>query len=250
VSPPLVEATRDGAVCLLVLRREDKLNALSGALERELQEVLASDVVRTSACLVLAGAGRAFSAGADITEFAERTPEAVLAYYRTTGGVYEQLAALAQPTLSAIHGYCLGGGLELALATDFRIADETAVFGFPEVGLGILPSSGGTHRVVRLLGPARAKELILLRSRLTAAEALTAGLVTEVVAAGSAQERALELARALAALPPTAAAVTKQAIDAAPDASREAALLIERLAYGLLAQTVDARAAADEFGGS
>jgi len=250
VSAPLVEATRDGAVCLLVLRREDKLNALSVALERELQEVLASDVVRTSACVVLAGGGRAFSAGADITEFAERTPEAVLAYYRTTGGVYEQLAALPQPTLSAIHGYCLGGGLELAVATDFRIADETAVFGFPEVGLGILPSSGGTHRAVRLLGPARAKELILLRGRLTAAEALTAGLVTEVVAAGAAQERALELARALAALPPAAVAVTKQAIDAAPDASREAALLIERLAYGLLAQTADARSAADEFGGS
>ncbi|HXY80376.1 MAG TPA: enoyl-CoA hydratase/isomerase family protein [Gaiellaceae bacterium] len=250
MSPPLVEATRDGAVCLLVLRREDKLNALSSALERELQELLASDVVRASACVVLAGAGRAFSAGADITEFAERTPEAVLAYYRATGGVYEQLAALPQPTLSAIHGYCLGGGLELALATDFRVADETAVFGFPEVGLGILPSSGGTQRAVRLLGPARAKELILLRGRLTAAEALTAGLVTEVVAVGAAQERALELARALAALPPTAVAVAKQAIDAAPDASREAALLIERLAYGLLAQTADARAAADEFGGS
>ena len=250
MSPPLVEATRDGAVCLLVLRREDKLNALSSALERELQELLASDVVRASACVVLAGAGRAFSAGADITEFAERTPEAVLAYYRATGGVYEQLAALPQPTLSAIHGYCLGGGLELALATDFRVADETAVFGFPEVGLGILPSSGGTQRAVRLLGPARAKELILLRGRLTAAEALTAGLVTEVVAVGAAQERALELARALAALPPTAVAVAKQAIDAAPDASREAALLIERLAYGLLAQTADARSAADEFGGS
>jgi len=250
VSAPLVEAARDDAVCLLVLHREEKLNALSSALERELQEALASDAVRTSACVVLAGGGRAFSAGADVTEFAERTPEAVLDYYRTTGGVYEQLAALPQPTLSAIHGYCLGGGLELALATDFRIADETAVFGFPEVGLGILPSSGGTHRVVRLLGPARAKELILLRGRLTAAEALTAGLVTEVVAAGTARERALELARTLAALPPAAVAVAKQAIDAAPDASREAALLIERLAYGLLAQTAAARSAADELGGT
>ncbi len=250
MSAPLIEARRDGAVCVLLLRREEKLNALSSALERALQEALASDAVRTSSCVVLAGSGRAFSAGADITEFAEHTPEAVLAYYRATGNVYEQVAALRQPTLSAIHGYCLGGGLELALATDFRIADETAVFGFPEVGLGILPSSGGTYRATRLLGPARAKELILLRERLTAIEALQVGLVTEVVAAGAAQERAVELARALAALPATAVAVAKQAIDAAPDASREAAILIERLAYGLLAQTTDARAAADEFGGS
>jgi enoyl-CoA hydratase/carnithine racemase len=102
---------------------------------------------------VLTGSGRAFSAGADVGELRDRTPEAVLAYYEATGGVYEQLAALPQPTLSAIGGYCLGGGLELALATDFRISDETAVFGFPKVGLGILPSSGGTERVTRLLGP-------------------------------------------------------------------------------------------------
>ena len=250
MSAPLVEARRDGAVCVLLLCREEKLNALSSAVERELQQALASDAVRTSSCVVFAGSGRAFSAGADVTEFAERTPEAVLAYYRETGGVYEQVAALPQPTLSAVHGYCLGAGLELALATDFRIADESAVFGFPEVGLGIIPSSGGTHRAVRLLGPARAKELILLRARLTAAEALQAGLVTEVVDTGAALERALELARGLAALPPTAVAVAKQAIEAAADASREAAIVIERLAYGLLAQTADARTAADEFGGS
>jgi len=237
----VIELERDGAVCLLRLRREEKLNALSTALERELEDILAGDAVRSSSCLVVTGSGRAFSAGADLSELSARTPEAVLAYYRDTGGVYERLASLPQPTLSAIHGYCLGGGLELALATDFRIADESGVFGFPEVSIGILPSSGGTYRTTRLLGPARAKELILLRSRLSAAEALQAGLVTEVVPEGKALERALELAHALAALPPTAVSVAKQAIDASPDASREAALLIERLAYGLLAQTDDAR---------
>ena len=142
--------------------------------------------MRSSACVVLTGAGRAFSAGADITEFRDRAPEAVIAYYRETGNVYERVAALPQPTLSAIHGYCLGGGLELALTTDFRIADETAVFGFPEVSLGIIPSSGGTHRLVRLVGPGRAKELFLLGGRLDAAAALTAGLVNEVVGTGAA----------------------------------------------------------------
>jgi enoyl-CoA hydratase/carnithine racemase len=233
----LIDVTRDGAVCVLTLRREEKLNALSTALERELGDSLDRDEVRASGCVVLTGAGRAFSAGADVDELGGRSPEDVIAYYRETGDVYERIAALPQPTVSAIAGYCLGGGLELALATDFRIADETAVFGFPEVGLGILPSSGGTHRLVRLAGPARAKELILLRERIGAGEALTAGIVTETVPAGAALERALELAQRLAALPALAVSLTKQAIDAMPEASREAGILIERLAYGLLAQT-------------
>jgi len=243
----LVETRRDGAVAIVTLSRDEKLNALSGELERDLGAALDSDDVHSSACVVLTGSGRAFSAGADITEFRERTPEAVIAYYRETGGVYERVAALPQPTLSAIHGYCLGGGLELALTTDFRIADETAVFGFPEVSLGIIPSSGGTHRLVRLVGPGRAKELFLLGGRLDAAAALTAGLVNEVVAAGAALERSLELARQLAELPALAASLTKRAIDVMPEASREAGILIERLAYGMLAQSDDAKARADEW---
>jgi enoyl-CoA hydratase/carnithine racemase len=249
VTDALVETSRDGAVCVLRLNRPGKLNAISTGVERELGAALAGEEVRTSACVVVAGSGRAFSAGADISEFAERDPEAILRYYRESGGVYEELASLPQPTIAAIHGYCLGGGLELALATDFRVADETAVLGFPEVGIGILPSSGGTMRATRLLGPARAKQLILLGGRLDAREALAAGLLTEVVAEGKAVERALELARALAELPAVAVAVAKQAIDAVPDASREAALLVERLAYGLLAQTEAARAAAEGFTG-
>jgi enoyl-CoA hydratase/carnithine racemase len=236
----LIDITRDGAVCVLTLRREEKLNALSAELERELQARLEHDDVRTSGCVVFTGSGRAFSAGADVNELGG-TPEDVIAYYRGTGDVYERVAALPQPTVSAIAGYCLGAGLELALATDIRIADETAVFGFPEVGLGILPSSGGTHRLTRLVGPGRAKELILLRDRVGAEDAFAAGLVAEIVAAGTALERALEAARELAELPALAVSIAKQAIDAMPDASREAGILIERLAYGLLAQTEDAR---------
>jgi enoyl-CoA hydratase/carnithine racemase len=244
---PLLDARTEAGVRVLTLRREAKLNALSAALEQALAEALAHDEVRNAACVVLTGSGRAFSAGADVDELQERTPEAVLAYYAATGGVYEQVAALPQPTLSAIGGYCLGGGLELALATDFRIADETAVFGFPEVGLGILPSSGGTERVTRLLGPARAKELILLRGRIDAHEALAFGLVSEVVPAGEALDRALTLAHRLAELPKLAASVAKQAIDAVPESSRAVGILIERLAYATLAQTEDARSAAGAF---
>jgi enoyl-CoA hydratase/carnithine racemase len=244
----VVEIAREGEVAVLRLNRPEKLNAISSEVERALHAALESEDVRTSSALVVAGNGRAFSAGADISEFEGRSPEDVLRYYRETGGVYEELAALPQPTIAAIHGYCLGGALELAVALDFRIADESAVFGFPEVSLGILASSGGLHRVTRLLGPARAKELFLLAERFDADEARRAGVITEVVQEGNAYQRALEVAVRLAALPRDAVAVTKQAIDAASESSREAALLIERLAYAALAQTQAARDAAAGFG--
>jgi enoyl-CoA hydratase/carnithine racemase len=244
----VVEVAREGEVAVLRLNRPEKLNAISSEVERALHEALATDDVATSAAVVVAGEGRAFSAGADISEFEGRSPEDVLRYYRETGGVYEELAALPQPTIAAIHGYCLGGALELALALDFRIADETAVFGFPEVSLGILASSGGLHRATRLLGPARAKELFLLAERFGADDARRAGVVTEVVEEGKSLDRALEVAVRLAALPREAVAVTKQAIDAVSGSPRDAALLIERLAYAALAQTQAARDAAAGFG--
>jgi enoyl-CoA hydratase/carnithine racemase len=244
---PLLELHRDGAVCTITLRRERKLNALSTELERQLGAAIRGPEVAQARAIVVTGGARSFSAGADVKELRARDPESVLGYYRETGEVYEQIAALEQPTFSAIAGYCLGAGLELALVTDFRIADETATFGFPEVGLGIVPSSGGIHRLVRLLGPARAKELVLLGERISASEALALGLVSEVVPAGEAHGRAGELAKHVAHRPMLALTLAKQAIDRMPDASREAGILIERLAYGLLAQTRDAREATAAF---
>jgi enoyl-CoA hydratase/carnithine racemase len=243
----LVEVRRDGDVAILTLSRPEKLNAISTEVERALAGALDDESVTHSRALVLTGEGRAFSAGADITEFQDRDPAAIVAYYRETGSVYERFAALPIPTLAAIHGYCLGGALELALAADFRIADESAIFGLPEVELGILPSSGGTHRLVRLLGTARAKEFALLRERFDAHEALRVGLVTEVVPDGSARRRAVELATHLAELPPLAVSLTKEAIDAMGESSRQAAVLMERVAYAALAQTDEARAGVDGF---
>jgi enoyl-CoA hydratase/carnithine racemase len=197
--------------------------------------------------VVIAGEGRAFSAGADVTEFRDRDPASIMAYYRETGDVYERVAGLPVPTVAAVHGYCLGGGLELALACDFRVAETSAAFGFPEIGLGILPSSGGLTRVVRMVGATRAKELMLVRERFSASEALAWGLVTDVVEDGEALTRAVALAERLAGLPTLAVSVTKQAAEAARESSREAALLIERLAYGMLAQTPEADEAAAAF---
>jgi enoyl-CoA hydratase/carnithine racemase len=239
VTRALVDVRREGPTAVITLRRDEKLNALSTALEAAIGDALDHDDVRASACVVFTGGPRAFSAGADVGELRDMDPAAILDYYRATGGVYERVARLSQPTVSAIAGHCLGGGFELALATDFRVAETTASFGLPEVGIGIVPSSGGTHRLVRLLGPARAKELVLLGERFGAEEAHRLGLVTEIAEQGGGLARALELAARIAALPPVAVALAKQVIDAMPDASYEAGLLLERLAYGLLAQTAD-----------
>ena len=243
----LVVTHREGSVAVVTLARPQKLNALSAELEAQLGRALASDVVSEARAAVVTGEGRAFSAGADVSEFRDRDPASILAYYRATGDVYERVATLPVPTVAAIHGYCLGGGLELALACDFRVADAAAVLGFPEVALGILPSSGGLHRLVRMVGPALAKELMLVHERFGAEQARGWGLVTEVVDDGQALTRALELAGRLAELPPLAVAVASQASDMAAESSREATLLVERLAYGLLAQTPDADAAAAAF---
>lgn len=242
-----VEVQREGAICVLALRREAKLNALSTQVERQLLDALESAEVRQSRCLVVTGGARVFSAGADVAEMRRIDPGGVLAYYRQSGEVYERIAALEQPTISAISGYCLGGGFELALATDFRVADESAIFGLPEVSIGIIPSSGGLYRLVHMVGVARTREWILLRRRWTARQALADGLVSEVVPDGSALGRALELAAELAELPALATTVAKISIDRAAESSREAALAIERFAYGMLAQSEDAREAMTAF---
>jgi enoyl-CoA hydratase/carnithine racemase len=235
--PDLVALHNRGPACVVTLLRPEKLNAISGAMERELCEALASEELRAAPVVVFTGGPEVFSAGADVTEMRGQDPAAIIGYYRATGDFAERVADLPQPTLSAISGWCLGGGLELALATDFRIAHPEAVFGLPEVEIGIVPSSGGTHRLVRLLGPARAKELILLRDRVEAAEAVRLGLVTEV--ADDPLQRALQLAKRLASLPPLAVQLSKDIVDRMAEAPRGAGLALERLAYGLLAQTGD-----------
>ena len=232
------------------LTREEKLNAISADVERALCDVVDAPEVREARCVIFTGSARAFSAGADRSEWREDySPEQIMAFYRGGGtGVFaDRVAGLPMPTLSAISGWCIGGGLELAVATDFRIAETNARFRLPETRLGILPSWGGTQRIVRLLGTARAKEVILLREELDAEEALRLGLVTEVVGAGESLARALELARYLGSLPSLAVSVTKQVIDALPETSSSAGLALERLAYGMLAQTGESAEALREW---
>ena len=154
--------------------------------------------MREASALIIRGAGeRAFSAGADTGELDVATPETALAYYERTGDVYEQLARLPVPSIAQIHGWCVGGGLELALACDLRVAAESARFWFPEVERGILPSSGGTARAVRALGPAVARRLILLGEKISARDALALGVIHEVVPDGEEAATAMAWAQTL-----------------------------------------------------
>jgi enoyl-CoA hydratase/carnithine racemase len=242
----LLVERRDG-VAVITLHRPAKLNAISHAMEGALVDAVRSEEVRSAACVVFTGAGRAFSAGADVSEFPDQDPAAILTYYEERGNVFEEIARLSQPTIAAIHGYCLGGGFELALACDLRVADATATFGLPEVDIAILPSSGGTVQLARLVGPGRAKELVLFRDRFDAEEALRYGVVAEIAEEGGALDRALEVAERVAGLPPLAVRVAKAATDAAASAPRDAGLLIERYGYAMLAQTADADEAARAF---
>ncbi|HET8980397.1 MAG TPA: enoyl-CoA hydratase/isomerase family protein [Solirubrobacteraceae bacterium] len=244
--PEVVAVERRDHAAIVRLTRPAKLNAISEQMEQELCAAVDSPEVREAPCVVFTGGPEVFSAGADLSEWRDYTPAEIMASYRATGDFAERVADLPMPTLSAISGWCVGGGLELALATDFRIAEPSARFRLPEVALGILPSWGGTQRLVRLLGPARAKEVILLRGQVEADEALRLGLVTEVVGEGRGLDRALELAAHLGSLPPLAVSVTRQVIDALPETSRTAGLALERIAYGMLAQTQDASGALSE----
>jgi enoyl-CoA hydratase/carnithine racemase len=235
----MVTTTRDGDVCIVRLQREAKLNALSEQMAAQLIAALGSDDVTGSRAVVLAGSAKAFSAGADLTEFTDPSPEQTIRYYRGPGRIWELLPELPQPSIAAISGWAIGGGLELALSADLRVADETARFGLPEVSLGILPSAGGMSRLVRLLGTARAKQLILLGERFDAARALELGVVNRVVPAGEAETAALEWAQKLAEQPQAALQVTRELIDRSAEMSLAGSLAAERLAQGMHAHSAD-----------
>jgi enoyl-CoA hydratase/carnithine racemase len=245
MSSQLVSVERRGEIALVRLTREQKLNALSEELAGRLLEAFASDDVSSSRAIVIAGSKKAFSAGADLTEFTDPSAEENLRYYRGPGRIWETLPALPQPSIAAITGWAVGGGLELALSADLRVADKTARFMLPEVSLGILPSAGGVTRLTRLVGAARAKEVILLGDRFDAARALELGIVNRLVPEGQAEEAALEWAEKLVAQPRVALEVTRELIDRTAEMSLQSSLAAERLAQGMLAQSAESYSTAE-----
>jgi len=209
-----VERRGDG-VAVLTLARPDRLNALSSAVAADLaaavSDVMADDASRA---IVVAGDGKAFCAGADIAELSTLDgPRGFAAFVQRLTDAFGVLASCPKPSVAALHGAVLGGGLELALACDLRIADETAKLGVPEIRLGLLPGAAGTVRLPRLLPKAIAKHLLLTGEPMTAVDAECFGLVNKVVPAGEALEAAGALAARLASLAPLALAAAKRLVD-------------------------------------
>jgi enoyl-CoA hydratase/carnithine racemase len=237
-TPELVERSRlkrgDAVVELWTINRPERSNALSEAMVRRLgalaREAAADDAVR--AVILTGKGGKAFCAGADLKERRGMSEDAIrdfLALYRT---VFRFIDELPKPVIAAIDGVAFGGGLELALACDLRVMGRGAQVGLTEVSLAIIPGAGGTQRLTRLVGEARAKEMLLFSKRLDAAAALACGLVNEVTEEGAtALDRALEWSFRLAEAPPIAVAAALEAVDAATNLPLDAGLVHELRCY-------------------
>jgi enoyl-CoA hydratase len=244
---PLVLAEREDAIAVVTLNRPEQLNALSEPLMEELVERLLEldrdDAVR---CIVLAGSERAFAAGADIGEMAEAS--AVDMLYARRVERWDAIRKLWTPLVAAVSGFCLGGGNELAMSCDLIVASETARFGQPETSLGIIPGAGGTQRLTRAVGKAKAMDVILSGRFLDAREAERAGLVARVVAREAWLEEAKRVAREIAARAPVAQRLAKEAVNRAYESTLEHGLDHERRLLYLAFASEDAREGLTAFG--
>ena len=236
--------TRDG-VATITLDVPGKFNRVTLGARAQLDEVFArlgaDAAVRF---VVVTGAGGAFTAGGDIASFLEAGPEELSRLHWNVAAPER----CPKPVIAKLQGYAFGVGLELALACDFRIAAEDVELALPEVKLGMIPGSGGTQRLVRLIGLARAKDAIMRGRRIGAEEALALGLVTRVVPAAELNAAVDELVAELAELSPLALALAKRVLDLAEESSLHVGLHVEGLAYGLLRSTHDFREGVEAFG--
>jgi enoyl-CoA hydratase len=236
----LVLVERDGAIAVVLLNRPDQLNALSDELMEELVSALTElDRDEGVRAIVLGGSERAFAAGADIGELAQAS--AIDLYYQRRIERWDAIRGLWTPLIAAVSGYCLGGGCELAMACDLIVASESAQFGQPETGLGIIPGAGGTQRLTRAVGKALAMDVILSGRRLSADEALAAGLVARVVPNEAWLEEAKALAREIAEKGPVGTRLAKESVDRAFETTLTAGLEAERRALYLAFASEDAK---------
>jgi methylglutaconyl-CoA hydratase len=236
---------RLGAIERWTILGEARRNSLSVALLRELAEHQARAAAdKALRVVIVTGQGtKAFCAGADLKERARMDEGAVAGFHRAIRAAFDGFESLPQPVIAAINGVALGGGLELALACDLRLAAEEAELALPEVGLGIIPGAGGTQRLPRLIGTGRAKELILTARRVPAAEALAMGLVAQVVPAAALGDAALALAGRVARNAPISLRQAKRAVDRGLSLPLGEALDLENKLYQACIPTADRREA-------
>ncbi|TDE22027.1 enoyl-CoA hydratase-related protein [Actinomadura sp. 6K520] len=238
-----VTLRRDGHVAEIVLDRAEALNALSTAMARRLAAVCAEVAADASVrAAVLSAAGeRAFCVGADLKERNEMTDAEIMAQRPVFRAAFGGVLNLPQPVIAAVHGFALGGGCEFALSADLIVADETAVFGLPEVSVGLVPGGGGTQLALRRLGPARAADLVFTGRRLSVDEALEFGLADRKVPAGAARDEALALAGTIARNSPVAVRAAKRALRQGGGVGLDAGLDLEENAWRTAAASADRR---------
>jgi len=241
-----IEVKKEPPIGWIILNRPHRLNAMNPKMLEELDEAIDDLAIdRSIKVIVFTGSGgRAFSAGADITSFSEilsAENKVVMAYTLSVrfNEIFRKIERAPKPVVAAIDGYALGGGLELALACDFRIASDRSEVGQPEIWLGIFPGGGGTQRLPRLVGPSKAKRVIFFGDRIKADEALRLGILDRVVPAESFEHEVREFAMKLAELPPIALAAAKEAINAALDVSIDEGLRYESILWATLFSTKD-----------
>ncbi len=238
---------RDG-IRLLTINKPQSLNALDSEVLRELGSVVAETAADESIrVLIITGEGRAFVAGADISEMVSKDPMQGLAFGKSGAEVFRAIEQLPIPVIAAVNGFALGGGCELAMACDLRIASSKAKFGQPEVGLGIIPGFSGTQRLPRLVGPAKAKELVYTGEVIRADEALRIGLVNKVVEPEALMDEALALAEKIAAQAPVAVQLAKKAIDTGLQADIDTGIAIENDLFALCFSTRDQKVRMEAF---
>lgn len=234
----LIVAKHDGYIATVQLNRPKVLNALNLGLMVELVEALESlDHDPEVRCIVIHGDERAFAAGADITEMAEATVVDMIERDQFTR--WDRIRRVKTPIIAAVSGFALGGGCELTMICDMIVASETARFGQPEINIGAMPGAGGTQRLTRAIGKARAMEMVLTGKMITAEEAHAAGLVNMVVPIEFYLESAMKLAREVASRPPISVRLAKEAVLKSFDAFLQDGLEFERKNFYLLFATED-----------
>jgi len=241
-------ATPRSGIVQFTLNRPDVLNALNADLMGELhQAILEAGRDSSVRAVLITGRGRVFCAGADIRELAALNAQTGLEFAQKGQAIFRALECLGKPSLAAIQGAALGGGSELAMAATMRIAADNAFFGQPEVKLGVIPGFGGTQRLARLVGRGRAMALCLTAARMTATEALAAGLVTEVVPEDLLNDRALDILSVLCALPPLALRSVMAVIFGGSDLPMEEALSLEAAHFAICCGTQDKQEGVSAF---
>ena len=243
-----IDVKKEGGVALLTINRPEVLNAMSlevlGELGKAVEQVENDDGVQV---LVITGCGRAFVAGADIEHMRGFSPQQAKEWSELGQRTLGKIENLAKPVIAAVNGYALGGGTELALACDIRVASDRAVFGQPEVKLGMIAGFGGTQRLPRLVGPGRAKEMLFTGDHYDAEAAFKMGLVNRVVPADELLGYCLDMAKRIAARGSQAVRLSKEAVNKGRDMDLEKALELESDLYSLVFTTDEPREGCSAF---